>query len=906
MQKISIILLFLLFSGTAGAQTVFWTEDFGTGCNQGQLADAAAGTMHGAWTLTSTGTNGANANTWFISATENGNPAGSCGTGCGTDRTLHVGATYFSVDGGASYYAGGLGGEETNIRAESPTIDCSGRSNITIEFVYMEYGEGALDDASMWYYDGSSWSLLVNTPKTLFGSCAPQGMWTAYSYSLPASADNNPNVKIGFNWTNNTNASGTDPSFAVDDITLSVPSAGTPPVANFSVTDTNLCVGDCIDFTDLSTNTPTSWAWTFPGGTPGTSAAQNPTSICYNIVGDYEAKLVATNAGGSDSITQTIHVYDYPTAAISANDSSICEGDNVTLTASGGGTYLWGGSQTTAVINETPLVTTNYTVTVTTNGCSDSASLTVTVNPLPAISISGTSSICNGDTTTLTAANGTTYSWSTLETTPSIDVNPTVDTWYYVTGTDGNGCSNVDSIQVTVNPVPNAVIAGPGSICIGDTAILSASGGAGSYTYAWNGGGSSANNQVNPVTSTTYYVTVSAGTCSDTASYFLTVDTLPNIGITGTSTICDNDTATLTGTGGQSGLYVWSYLSLTTDYIEVTPSSSTTYTVTGSDGNCSNTATFLVTVNPAPVINISGTTDICEGDSTTLTATGATTYSWSNGTSTASTTVNPLTTTTYTVSGTDGGCVGTESVQVTVNPVPTAAITGDTVICFGETTTLTASGGTTYLWSTTETTSSISISPSTSQTYSVTVSNGPCVDVTSINVIVNPLPIVDAGNDTMIVYGTSAYLNGSGGTVYSWTPDATLSCNDCPDPVATPETSTEYTLCVTDANGCSNCDDVWVYVEYNCGDIFVPTAFSPNNDGYNDIFLVRGNCIETIVFKVFDRWGEKVFESRTPGEGWDGSFRGQAMNGGVFSFYYSGTQIDGTSFSGQGTVTLIR
>ncbi|MBN2729544.1 MAG: gliding motility-associated C-terminal domain-containing protein [Bacteroidales bacterium] len=909
MQKLFTFILLLIFAGAVHAQ-VFWTEDFGTGCNQGQLANAVAGS-NGTWAITSTGTNSANANTWYISAAENGNPAGSCGSGCGSDRTLHLGniellGGFIAADGGASYYAGGLGDPTTNIRAESPTINCTGRSNITVDFVYMEYGDGTNDNATMWYYDGSTWALLIDLPKTPFGSCSPQGLWTAYSINLPATANNNANVKIGFNWTNNADNAGTDPSFAVDDISLSVPSAGTPPIADFDVSDTTLCVGDCITFTDLSSNTPTGWSWTFPGGTPGSSGVQNPGSICYNITGDYEAKLVVTNASGSDSITQMIHVFDYPTAAISANDTTICFGDNVTLTASGGGTYLWGGSQTSSVINETPTGNTTYTVTVTTNGCSESASLDIFVNPLPLVNITGTNSICDGDTTTLTGNNADSYAWSTIESTPSIDVHPTTDTWYYVTGTDINGCVNTDSIEVTVNPTPTAVINGPGAICVGDTATLTASGGIGSYTYAWNGGGGTSSIDVNPTTSTNYYVTVSAGSCSDSASYTLNVDTLPIIGITGDAVICENDTANLAANGGLTGNYVWSYLGLTTDNINVTPSLTTTYIVTGSDGNCSNTATFMVTVNPAPNIIINGTTSICDGDSTTLTASGATTYSWSNGGSNASTTVSPTGTTTYTVSGTSGGCEGTASVQVTVNPLPNASINGDTVICFGETATLTSSGGSTYLWNTTQTTSSIGVNPTNSQTYTVTVSNGPCADTASIFVLVHPLPLADAGNDTTILYGSPAYLNGSGGITYSWSPDDDLSCNNCSDPTATPETSTQYTLLVTDANGCSNSDEVWVFVEYNCGDIFIPTAFSPNNDGYNDILIVRGNCIETIVFKVFDRWGEKVFETKVPGEGWDGTFKGQAMNGGVFSLYYSGTQIDGTTFSGQGTVTLIR
>ena len=910
MQRIIILLILFLSIGSLQAQVTFWTEDFGTGCNQGQLANAVTGT-NGTWTIVTTGTNGSNANTWYISATENGNAAGACGTGCGTDRTLHLGnidllGGMIPADGGASYYAGGLGGEETNVRSESPTINCSGYNTITLDFLYIENGDGTLDNATLWYYDGSTWALLVDLPKTPFGSCSPQGQWTAYSIALPASANNNANVKIAFNWTNNADGSGTDPSFAVDDITLTVPSAGSPPVADFTVIDTNICVGDCIDFTDASTNTPTSWDWTFPGGTPNSSNIQNPVNICYNIAGDYESKLVVHNASGSDSITQTIHVYAIPTAGISSTDTTICNGDNITLTALGGGTYFWGGGQSTTNINVSPTTNTTYSVTVTSNGCIDVASLDIIVNALPNISITGTSSICDGESTTLTGNNGNSYLWGGGQSTNSINVSPSTNTWYYVTGTDGNGCSNIDSMEVTVNPSPIAIINGASSICIGDSTTLTASGGTGTYNYLWDGSSSNAAITVSPSSLTSYYVTVSIGSCSDSASITINVDTLPIISISGTAIICENDTAILYGNGGISGNYVWSYMSQTTDSIQVTPTSTTNYTVTGSDGTCYNTSTFQVTVNPAPNININGINSICEGDSTTLTASGATTYLWSTLSGSPSITVSPTSTTSYSVTGTDGGCEGTAEILVTVNPIPNAVINGDTVICFGESAILTASGGSGYLWNTTQSTSSITVSPATTQTYSVTVSNGPCIDTATITLIVHPLPIVDAGNDTTIIFGDNAYLYGSGGPTYTWSPSATLSCSDCQDPVASPEESTLYTLLITDANGCSNTDEVWVYIEYNCGDIFVPTAFSPNGDGYNDVLYIRGNCIDNLTFKIFDRWGEKVFESKNPTDGWDGEFRGQIMNGGVFSYYYSGTQIDGSSISGKGNVTLIR
>ena len=244
MKKIYLIIAICSSALIANAQ-IFWTETFGTGCNQGQLASAFTG-ANGAWTIASTGTNDPYANTFFVGAQEAGNAVGSCGTGCtGTvDASLHVGNVAITspisvpADPGASYNAGGLCSSFsicviTNSRAESPVINCIGKSSITIGFAYMENGQTTLDDASLWYSanGGTTWALLNNMAKTPFGSCSPQGKWAAYTFALPASADNNPTVKIGFNWTNKDDGVGTDPSFAVDDITLSGGSVG---VADFS------------------------------------------------------------------------------------------------------------------------------------------------------------------------------------------------------------------------------------------------------------------------------------------------------------------------------------------------------------------------------------------------------------------------------------------------------------------------------------------------------------------------------------------------------------------------------------------------------------------------------------------------------------------------------------------------
>ncbi|HTF03962.1 MAG TPA: T9SS type A sorting domain-containing protein [Bacteroidia bacterium] len=202
-----------------------WTENFNNGCTQLCPASSYPG-----WSVTNTGANGTSANDFYISCAENGNAVGGCGTGCGSDATLHLGNVSTSPaafifcptgDCGAAYDAGvGSGTCLTSKRAESPTINCTGYTNVIFSFKYMEGGQNTNDNALAWYFDGAVWTMVADMAKTVV--CSGQGTWTAYSIALPASANNNPNVKIGFEWVNNDDGSGADPSFAVDNVQLGV------------------------------------------------------------------------------------------------------------------------------------------------------------------------------------------------------------------------------------------------------------------------------------------------------------------------------------------------------------------------------------------------------------------------------------------------------------------------------------------------------------------------------------------------------------------------------------------------------------------------------------------------------------------------------------------------------------
>ncbi len=226
----------LSISASAGA-VAFWTEDFNNGCNSGCTADAYSN-ANGAWTLSDFGPSTAcgfavEPNEWFVSCSENGNAVGLCGTSCAGNATLHVGSTSLSPhnsvacptgDCGATYDSGGncdIAGTgastETDKQIESPLIDCSSQSNITLSFKYLAVGT-VTDTASLWFSDGASgWEKLTTfTSQFCFGG---KGLWRTYSVQLPQTADFNPDVQIAFRWNNDDNGVGAT-SFAVDDITL--------------------------------------------------------------------------------------------------------------------------------------------------------------------------------------------------------------------------------------------------------------------------------------------------------------------------------------------------------------------------------------------------------------------------------------------------------------------------------------------------------------------------------------------------------------------------------------------------------------------------------------------------------------------------------------------------------------
>ncbi|MFH2094318.1 MAG: hypothetical protein ABIJ16_01355, partial [Bacteroidota bacterium] len=566
------------------------------------------------------------------------------------------------------------------------------------------------------------------------------------------------------------------------------------------------------------------YAWS-PGGLLVDPAVVDPATT--NLTSTTVFTLLVTDniTTCQNSDNTTVNITGTPLAAApSAVPSALCSGSLVQLNANASGgsgsyTYTWasspaGFSSSSATPTDNPVTTTTYYVTVDDGYNTASNSVVVTVYALPTANAGTDDAICNGESTTITATGGTSYVWDNgLGAGASHAVNPTSTTTYTVTVTDGNGCTDTDDVLITVNPLPNANAGANTAVCNGSSTTITAvaSTGTPTLTYAWdNGLGAGVSHLVTPASTTTYIVTVTDGNgCTDTDDIIVTVNPLPNANAGSDKVICEGGSATITATGGTS--YNWDNgLGSGATHV-VSPASTTVYTVTVTGVNgCTDTDDVTVTVNPLPLADAGSDETVCDGESVTLTATGGVSYNWDNGIDQGVPFV-PTATTTYTVTVTDlNGCTNTDAAIVTVNPLPVADAGINQDICYGTSATLTATGGGTYYWSTTETTASIIVSPTSTETFFVTVTNAfGCTDVDDVTINVNPLPIPDAGVDQSVCQGESATLIASGGTSYVWSGGVTQGVPFVPAITAT------YTVTVSDANGCTDTDNLVVTVLIN-------------------------------------------------------------------------------------------
>ncbi len=508
------------------------------------------------------------------------------------------------------------------------------------------------------------------------------------------------------------------------------------PTVTATPPSTTICSGTNITLSGVGAS---SYVWT--GGVTNGSPFTPAGSLNYSVTG--------TAANGCTS-TAVASVIVNPTPTVTANTSanSVCAGSNITLTGGGATSYAWTGGVTNGV-SFAPSATNTYTVTGTTGSCSNTAVVTVTVNNLPNVSATpSTTTVCSGTSVSLSGSGATSYVW-TGGISDGVSFVPSGTLNYTVTGTASNGCSNTAVVPVVVNPTPTVTAnASALTICPGSTLVLT---GGGASSYVWTGGVSDGVS-FSPTATDSYTVTGTSGTCTNTAVITVTVsNSLVVTANTSSTSICAGSNVTLTGSGAST--YTWT--GGVTDGLAFAPSATDTYTVVGASGSCTNSAVVTVTVNPLPSVTANSTASVvCDGSNITLTGSGASSYSWTGGV-TDGVAFAPSATNTYTVVGTAGTCSNSAVVSVTVNNLPTiSANTTASIVCTGDAVTLSGSGAVSYVW-TNGVTDGISFTPTITNVYSVTGTdaNG-CSSTATVQVVVSSCTGIEESNfsNTVLVF----------------------------------------------------------------------------------------------------------------------------------------------------------
>ena len=791
---------------------------------------------------------------------------------------------------------------------------------------------------------GSTWATETpaqSTPKACNGACAQPltvvANGTNISCSAPGSATataSNGTPPYTYSWSpsggtgataNNLTAGSyvvsiTDACNCVKTATVSIANNGGQAVINLS--GTSICYGNTATLTASGAST---YTWT-PGGQSGSSITVNPLSTTvYNVNG--------TDANGcSGTATATVTVNPLP--VVTAIGSTICAGSSDTLTASGAVSYTWQpGNIGGASIVVGPITSLTYTVSGTdANGCSDTATATMVVNALPVVTASG-GTVCPGDSLQLNASGASTYNWSPspdLSNTgiPNPYASPTISSTYTVTGTSSAGCVNTATATVNIVNNINATVSPNATICNGNTTVLTAGGGS---NYQWSPATGLSNPVIaNPVASptatTVYHVVVSSGSCIDSTTVTITVNPVPVV-TANSDTICMGNSTQLIANGANS--YNWQASvgsnPPSSPSVSVMPQVSTSYTVTGTSAGCSDSAVVSVTVLAVANATVNNDLIFCTGSSVQLLAGGGSSYSWHpavglNNTSVSNPVASPTVTTTYTVLVNENACPPDSAmVTLTVNPIPVVTTTSASV-CAGTNVILNASGANTYSWSNGFTTSSVSVTATTSCTYTVTGTSAGCSDTALSTVTVYPIPQVSffpsqyevSVIDEPEIHFFNTTSNGSSAT-YTWTfGDGKDSITSAPDLAHSYAEPGVYQVCLVaevPSSGCwnSNCIEVTVLPDWT---IYVPNAFTPgNNDKANDVFYAYGTNINKFQIWIFDRWGNLLFESENINKGWDGCVQDKGsliVQEDVYVWKIKCTDVFNKKHQLSGTVSVIK
>lgn len=623
--------------------------------------------------------------------------------------------------------------------------------------------------------------------------------------------------------------------------------------------DKTVCLGGSITIGNTATAGST-YSWSPAAGLNATNVANptaNPTSTTTYIVKE-------TSGSGCINFDTVIVFVTSPPAANAGLSRNICANQGATIgtTAVVGNSYSWsskpaGFTSGSALVTVYPSTTTTYYLTETniSSGCVKKDSVKITVVPSIAANRLINKNICAGSGIVLgePAVPGNTYSWTSVpsgftSTSANPAVSPTTNTIYVLKqNVTSTGCSRTDSFYVIINALPAANAGSNRSVCSGTMTQIGAAEVAGN-TYSWTSNPAgftsfSANPSVAPTTTTVYTVTETNNTtgCSKTGSVTVSVNPLPYAYVGANQLICFGSSVTLGDKAVSGNSYKWfPATGLSSDTVAnpvASPKTDITYTLTETNKTtgCINTNKVTVSLLKQPVAFTGADRAICRGDKTTIGGTPAfgSTYSWSPSTGLSSDTVsnpvaNPAVTTTYTLTETIAatGCTNSSTITVKVTPLPAANAGSNQAICSGTSVNLGTSSvpGHSYSWSPSSGLSSTIISnpvatPATTTKYYLIETNDSagCTKMDSVTITVIPTPLADAGKSKTICQGEKTQLGASpvAGRKYSWSPSTGLSSDAIANPIASPFTTTTYTLTETntvDGTVCTQSNSITITV----------------------------------------------------------------------------------------------
>ncbi len=572
-------------------------------------------------------------------------------------------------------------------------------------------------------------------------------------------------------------------------------------------------------------------------------------------------------------------------------------------------TYSWDfgdGSAISSLLDPTHTYTAsglyNVVLTVNNNGCLSTSNQNITIYAAPIINAGVDVSVCEGSAAILSGTGGLTYSWDqgVLNNASFI---PLVDLTYIVTGTDANGCLDTDQVDVTIDALPIIDAGADVTVCEGSAVILSGTGG---LTYSWDQGVTDGVT-FNPINPQTYTVTgTDANGCVDTDQVDVTIDALPIIDAGADLSVCEGSAVILSGTGGLT--YSWDQG--VTDGVTFNPINPQTYTVTGTDANgCVDTDQVVISLQTAPIINAGPDQTLCQGATITLSGSGGISYTWDNGV-VNNVTFAPLLTQTYTVTGLDAlGCSNSDQITITIDNASLVQfnapiIEGCQPLLVNLTNNSIQPIGSTCLWdfgdgNTDSNCGTVQHEYTNPGCYDISLTinslQGCVWSLTTVNYIcVYALPIANFSPNPGVISDNdpiSQMVNASSDAIsYNWDfGDETESTDDNPIhsfPVSENNVSYEVQLIATSDKGCT--DTMTRIIELTPLLLYyVPNSFTPDGNEFNQTFqpiFTAGYDPFDFTMTIYNRWGEVVYETFNDKIGWDGTFKGEIVSEGIYTW----------------------